>query len=101
MARCEVVQIQCDRCKRVELRAPTPKKALPDLDLTYLGERVKYDDTCQFCQETIKRIIEDLKEWQREVKQPFGPTVAGNEAPPLEVAPKYSPAQPHATGTKR
>jgi hypothetical protein len=102
MARCEVIQIQCDRCKRVELRPPSPPKEKPDLDLIFKNERLTYQDLCQSCAPTVARLIEDLKEWDREVKQQFGPTVPPNEAPPVQVAPNYTPPQPHSVAaTKR
>jgi hypothetical protein len=101
MARCEVIQIQCDRCKRVETRAPIPPKEIPDLRLIFLGETVEYQDICARCTETLERIVTSIKEWEREVKQQFGPSVDGNSAPPLQVAPNYVPAQPHAAGAKR
>lgn len=100
MARCEVVQIQCDRCKRVELRPPQPPKARPDMEFRHLDVVVVYADLCNGCAKTMERIAEDIREWQREIKQQFGPTVNGNEAPPMQVAPKYTPAQPHASGVK-
>jgi hypothetical protein len=98
MARCEVVQIQCDRCKRTELLPPTPKQAEPVFLLTFRldGKKIKYDDLCQRCIEAVKRIILDLDEWERELNQTFGPTVETNKAPPLQVAPNYTPPQPHS-----
>lgn len=104
MARCEVVQIQCDRCRRTELLPLTPKKSEPVLLLNFLpgGKKLKYDDLCTKCTEAVTRIIGMLEEWDRELNQKFGPTVPQNEAPPLQVAPNYTPPQPHsAAGGKR
>jgi endogenous inhibitor of DNA gyrase (YacG/DUF329 family) len=103
MARCEVVQVQCDRCKRIELRAPAASKdVVPALVLQFAGETVKYMDMCEDCVSACKRIAQDLKEWDREIKAKLGPTVGPNQAPPLQVAPNYTPPQPHsAAGGKR
>jgi len=101
MARCEVVQVQCDRCKRVELRPPAPVKALADMEVRFLNEIVKYDDLCQRCREALARLVTELKEWDRTLNQTFGPTVHENEAPPVESPPKYVSPQPHAAGAKR
>lgn len=100
MARCEVVQVQCDRCKRVDLRTPTPPKAKPDFELFFLGRHVKFDDLCERCKPAISRLITHIEEWDRELTQKLGPTVSSNEAPPTEVAPNYNPAQPHLAGRK-
>ena len=103
MARCEVVQVQCDRCKRIELRAPSlTKDATAVFALVFLGEKVNYVDMCEDCVTACKRIVQDLKEWDREIKAKLGPTVGPNQAPPLQVAPNYTPPQPHsAAGGKR
>lgn len=101
MARCEVIQIQCDRCKRVELRPPAPPKTTPDMELVYGKEKLTYADLCTACNATVSRLIEDLKQWDREVKQQFGPTVPQNQAPPLQVAPNYSPPQPHSAAAAK
>lgn len=104
MARCEVVQVQCDRCKRIELRAPTPpgqgeRKAALTLDFN--GKKLVFDDMCQSCTDACKRIATDLEEWDREIKQKLGPTVSTNTAPPLQVAPNYSPPQPHSAAAAK
>jgi hypothetical protein len=101
MARCEVVQVQCDRCKRIELRPPAPPKDKPDLELRFGDVTLIYMDLDEPCRETVTRLVSDIQEWDRELKQKLGPTVHPNQAPPLEVAPNYTPAQPHAATAKR
>lgn len=96
MARQEVVQVRCDRCKRVETLPMQPKKALPDLEARLGEKRVVFEDLCSRCTNACAHIIEELKEWQRDVNQPFGPTVPDNQAPPLSSAPDYSPPKPHS-----
>jgi hypothetical protein len=97
MARQEVVQIRCDRCKRVELIPPGPKSSEPVLLLKFKNVTVTYEDTCPRCDQAIERIIRSLEEWERELNQHFGPTaqIPGVQ-PPLTVAPNFSPPQPHA-----
>lgn len=103
MARCKVEQVRCDRCKRVELmpiREATD--VMPALDLTMNGKTlVQYADLCEKCKAAIMRSIEDIKEWDREVKQQFGPTLDTNEAPPLSPAPTYSPPKPHSAAAAK
>jgi hypothetical protein len=101
MARMEVVQVQCDRCKRVETRVPQPAKTTPDFEVLFLGRKILYQDLDQPCRETMERIMGEIAEWDRELKQKLGPSVDVNQAPPLQVAPNYSPPQPHAAGAKR
>lgn len=102
MARQEVVQLRCDRCKRVDLVAPTPKKALPDFEARLGDQRLVYEDLCYRCKQALDNIWVELKEWERGIKQQFGPTIPNNEAPPLVSAPDYSPPKPHSVaGTKR
>jgi hypothetical protein len=102
MARQEVIQVRCDRCKRVELQPPQPQKAHPDFEARFLETRLVYEDICTSCQETLKNVWKDLAEWDRKLTQSFGPQVQSNQAAPLEVAPDYSPPKPHsAAGGKR
>ena len=96
MSRLEVIQIRCDRCKRVELLPPAPVKAKADFEARILDKLVKYDDLCSSCKEALFRIWDDIKEWKREIKQQFGPTVPENQAVPLNPAPDYSPPKPHS-----
>jgi hypothetical protein len=102
MARCEVIQVRCDRCRRVELRPPAPPKAKPDFEMEFLGRRIVYQDVDEYCREVLTRLADDIEEWNRVLHQRFGPTVPSNQAAPLQVAPSYSPPQPHsAAGGKR
>lgn len=103
MSRLEVIQIRCDRCKRVELLPPGPVKAKADFESRFLDKLIKYEDLCSSCKEALARIWDDIKEWKREIKQQFGPTVPENQAVPLNPAPDYSPPKPHslAAGIKK
>lgn len=102
MARQEVIQIRCDRCKRVQL---LPKqehpKTIPDFEARFFDKKLLYEDLCSLCKETIQNLWEDLEQWERAVKQPFGPTIQGETAAPLDVAPNYKPPQPHSAAAKR
>ncbi len=103
MSRAEVIQIRCDRCKRVELLPPAPKKTLPDFEARFGDKKLLYEDICSRCRETINSAWKELVEWNRPSAQQFGPTVSANEAAPLVSAPDYSPPKPHsaASTTKR
>jgi len=96
MSRLEVIQIRCDRCKRVELLPPAPPKARADFEARILDTTLKYEDLCSSCKEALQRIWEDIQEWKREIRQQFGPTVSGNQAVPLSPAPDYTPPKPHS-----
>lgn len=103
MARQEVIQIRCDRCKRVELLPPMPKKEKADFEARFGEKVVKYEDLCSSCKEAVTRIWDDIKEWKREIKQQFGPSVQDNKAAPLSPASDNSPPKPHslAAATKK
>ena len=102
MARLKVVQIRCDRCKRVEL-IPPPKdeKVRADFEVRFLDKTLKYDDLCSSCKEAIDHIWDDIKEWKREIKQQFGPSVPENQAVPLSPAPDYTPPKPHSVAATK
>lgn len=99
MARAEVVQLRCDRCKRVELISPGPTKTAPDFQASFGDKKLVYEDLCSRCKEAVANAWKELEEWDRQVNQPFGvqkPTVAPNVAPPVVPAPDYSPPKPHS-----
>ena len=96
MARQQVVQCQCDRCKRVELAPVTDDKKEPTLTVTFDGQTLVYEDLCSSCKAAISRLVGDMREWNRELTQKLlGPAVQGDQAPPVSAAPNYSPPQPH------
>ncbi len=104
MARQEVIQVRCDRCKRTELQLANPTaKTDPDFRAKFGGIELKYDDLCTHCRETVQRVWTELSEWRRELTQTFlGPTVSNNQAAPIVSAPDYSPPKPHSgAGLKR
>jgi hypothetical protein len=98
MARAEVVQVRCDRCKRVELAPMGSPKKEPDFQASFLDKKLVYEDLCSRCRESIKNSWKELEQWDRPVTHQFGPTVslAPNTAPPLVPAPDYSPPKPHS-----
>ena len=96
MARLEVIQIRCDRCKRVELLPPQPKKERADLEVRLLDKTIKYDDLCTYCKKALDNIWTDIKEWDRHLNQDFGPRVPENSAAPLTPAPTLTPPKPHS-----
>jgi hypothetical protein len=79
-----------------KLLPPSPTKAKADFEARLLDKHVKYEDLCSSCQDALGRIWDYIKEWKREIKQQFGPTVPENHAVPLNPAPDYSPPKPHS-----
>jgi hypothetical protein len=106
MARVEVIQVKCDRCKRVETLAPQPAKSKPDFELRMVGPdgnevSLAFQDTCSYCKTALSNIFTQIKEWEREVKQQFGPTIPANKAAPLTPAPDYTPPKPHSASAAK
>jgi hypothetical protein len=104
VARQQVVQIQCDRCKRVSLVPEGPQKVAPDFEAALAGKRLVYADLCEHCKKALENLWEDLSVWDRQVKQTLlaGPTVQDNQAAPLQTAPDFTPPKPHSVaGAKR
>lgn len=98
MARVEVIQQQCDRCKRVELVAIGPPKDKPDFEAHFGDKKLVYSDICSYCRSLLTNIWKEIEEWHKEVKQQFGapPAVAPNTATPTMVPPDLSPPKPHS-----
>jgi hypothetical protein len=103
MARAKVEQVQCDRCKRVELvPLREDRTGAAVMTLTFKGAELKYEDLCPRCETAVGRLIEDIKQWEREVKQEFlGPQVSQNQAAPMQVPPILSPPQPHSAAAAK
>ena len=98
MSRVDVVQSRCDRCKRVELLPPQPKKAQADFEMRLLTIVVKYEDLCSSCKGALENIIKDVREWLKPVQHQFGLPTA---APPLTPAPNYVPPKPHSIAASK
>lgn len=99
MARQQVEQVKCDRCKRVELQPslPTPKSE-PDFSCRFEGKDLVYADLCTHCRSSVARHLSELKQWERELNQDLlGPALQNNQAPPVSAAPDYSPPKPHSS----
>jgi hypothetical protein len=103
VARNKVIQVRCDRCKRVELVPPAEENKPPDFEAHFEGEQLLYEDLCNRCKDTMKHLWVELREWERQLthKFGFGPAVSGENAAPLEVAPNYKPPQPHSASAKK
>lgn len=99
MSRQMVEQVQCDRCKRVELRPSSPEgTAKVEMFTARFGtDALVYPDLCTYCQSSIARLWKEMKEWERELKQGLlgGPAVPNNQAAPVQSAPNYTPPKPH------
>jgi hypothetical protein len=113
MARAQAVQIQCDRCKRVVTIAADKAKSSDkkSLVLSFNGAdaasvELSYDDLCPSCETAVGRLIDEIKEWDRPIKQEFlgnpqqGPKIPSGTAAPVQSAPVYTPPKPHAVGNR-
>lgn len=83
MGRQQVVQINCDRCTRVEHR---PLKDMPPegefaFRGIFLGEKLEYQDLCSGCEEIVRLRWKDI---QRELQQrsPIRQKKEGKKTPP-------------------
>lgn len=107
MSRIEAIQIRCDRCKRVGTYAAKDVQKMSSgsvLKVLLDGkEELVFDDLCPDCKKAVVRIIDDLREWDRKIVQPFlgeGPTLRTGQAAPVQSAPDYIPPKPHAMGSR-
>ena len=105
MARSKVEQVQCDRCKRLELLPlkEGPSKDKPDFvaALATVDENgapkvldLSFQDLCPRCKKTLENHWAALKEWERDGKPLVG--LEEEKAPPLQPAPNYTPPKPHS-----
>lgn len=92
----EVVQIKCDRCTRVELVPPSQETEEPDFEARIGDKKLVYEDLCSRCKVALNNIWDDLGKWDRDLNQPFGPTVPTERAAPSQPAPDYTPPKPHS-----
>lgn len=60
MARSEVVEISCDRCKRKEYVSRSEEKKEPDLTVHGMGRDIVLDDLCVACQKTVSNYIDGI-----------------------------------------
>ena len=62
MGRREVIEIECDRCARVQTQAKTEvfEGDGAECELTFRGKKVKYDDLCKTCRRTIANYVERI-----------------------------------------
>lgn len=62
MARRQVVEIICDRCKRTETQEdkPRPQGDVPELVVIYKGVKVQFDDFCRRCAGTVENYMSKL-----------------------------------------
>lgn len=107
--RATVVQVKCDRCKRVETVAVNGNGAhngsasatgSPAFKALFEGMELVYEDLCSSCRAALKNVWKELKEWKRNIVQEFGPKVDPNNAAPLQPPPNYTPPIPHSSGKR-
>ena len=63
MAKRQVFEVICDRCHRTEtqpLQAGQDNRSGPELEMTYRGKKVLYQDLCMNCQKAVENYITSL-----------------------------------------
>ena len=94
-----VLQVECDRCTRVEHRTvnPTekgPEKEEPILDATFLGQRVVYKDLCGACTDIVTtrlaEVIRNLTKASPQREKKKGKAVPAEK----KVTPSGTPPRP-------
>lgn len=103
MARAECIQIQCDRCRELELipkSEATPEGGAPAFQASFGEEKLLYHDLCTRCRKTVGNLFKQMKEWTRDRKETLvgssGPLVGPGQAAPMNVPPTLSPPKPHS-----
>lgn len=79
MARKQVVEIKCDRCKRAEYKDPEGASEKKPLLILWLGTEIRYEDLCSPCAATVSRNIEQISK-TLEGKSPKRETKKGESA---------------------
>ena len=79
MARREVLEVTCDRCKRNDLQEKSQLVETDELVVSFRGQTTKYHDLCSRCREAIsgyfKRMVKIEEEKTLEkIEKPVEPT---------------------------
>ena len=64
MAKQQVVEVQCDRCKRKEYQPVSQKEAevsKTELELNFRGVKIRFNDLCAPCEKTVGNYVEHIK----------------------------------------
>ncbi len=78
MARREVIEISCDRCKRIETQGKTKEDIpRPEFTITLRGKTTSYEDLCKRCRDTLANCYSSATKAKEE-----------GAKPPLKVAPE-------------
>ena len=72
MAKRQVFEITCDRCKRAEVQPMTDqsKSQVPELEITHRGTKVVYQDLCIRCQEAVENYFASITKTVQQKAQP-------------------------------
>jgi hypothetical protein len=70
MARRQVEEVRCDRCEKVDIRPveETKLKEGPELEASFQGKKVRYDDLCQRCRDAVKNYFNSMTKQTDEEK---------------------------------
>jgi phage FluMu protein Com len=72
MARRQVLEIRCDRCKKVETQEIKPEEEKPEIELTvsFGGKSVEYEDLCNRCRSSIDRYFKQMTLQNEKTEEP-------------------------------
>ncbi len=93
MARRQVLEIVCDRCKKTETQdVPEGEEDKVDIEveITFHGETVKYGDLCKNCRKAVANLFKKIAKQAEEPK--------GDNVTPIE--PKKAPEKRRFLGGK-
>jgi len=68
MARREVLEVTCDRCKRNDLQEKGQLVDTDELVATFRGQTVKYKDLCRRCREAVEGYFKRMVKVSEEPK---------------------------------
>jgi len=99
MARRDVVEVTCDRCGRVETQLSTdakkPEGTTYEVEVTFQGETVKFEDLCRRCRDAVKGYFTRLTKKAEDDKPKEGSNVT-----PLDPAGDTTPKKRSFLGGK-
>jgi hypothetical protein len=83
MARREVIEINCDRCKRTETQpiSAQPASNSPELEITFQGQKIVYSDLCKRCRDAVTGYFKQMTMQMSPKEEPANPAAPVAEQP--------------------
>ena len=70
MARREVLEVTCDRCKKTDLQSKDQVKEELELVATFHGKKVEFDDLCTKCRSAVEGYFNRMAKIEEPKKEP-------------------------------